>query len=122
MKEKPLYVFFSDEDIVAELREKLNIQEDMTEKLPNGNFEAANSFESQLKEANWSTVGNNSRYTVLYYCECYIIDDDDGTRTSATNIGHAHILVRHQTKEVTREENAEKIIEALTVLDENDML
>lgn len=122
MKEKPLYIFFSDEDIVTELSEKLNIQEDTGEKLPIGNYESGDSLEAQLKEANWSTVGDNSRYTILYYCECYSVEDDDGTLLPSTNIGHAHILVRHQTKELTREENTEKIREALTVLDESDMI
>lgn len=121
MKERPLYIFFSDEDIVSELKKKLNIQEPNGDELQTGNFESGSSFESQLKEANWSEVGNG-RYTVFYHIVAYNVEDDDGSPLPATNIGHSHVIIKHQTKEVIREENSEKIREALTVLDESDMI
>ena len=119
MKVRDLYIFYSDEDVGTELRSKLNI---LPEGAGVGMYEAGGaSFETQLTEIKWSEVGIG-RYTVLYYVEIYEVEDDDGSPVESSNINHAHIIVRHNTKLDIQKEDPKKVIEALTILDEADTI
>lgn len=121
MKERSLYIFYSDEDVVTGLRNKLNIK-DSLDVDQFGNFEVSKApFETQLKEAKWSEIGTG-RYTVLYYVTCYDVEDDDGEMIPSINISNAHIIVKHDTKDEVQEKNADKITKALTILEETDII
>lgn len=122
MKIRDLYIFYSDDDVARELRETLGIKSSSERTDPEtvGLYEAGSaSLEDQLKEVKWSDVGTG-RYAVLYYIEVYEVANDDGTMSESANINHAHVIVKHATKEDLRKKDPKKVIEALTVLDESD--